>query len=643
MTVTETVTSIEVTGGLHSGIVSSATSTVLTVSGASFGSSVIGRLVWIRSGTGSQQIRRITAQTSTTLTVEFAFTVTPDNTSGFIVSHSTADIPTSTAVIKNNNNVLITKHLDIGSSVDTPSFFADENKNIILDNGVDTMLWVRRSSCFQLGLVDEFDNTYSGCAFRLRNCGGDIIWIDTSGGTQQSSDSGDIYFYRSTVSCQPTSGNGFWRVYRGSSQIFIALDCIFDTWRGIRVEGTNSRIKNVYITNQSSSVGSITTKGALKEIKNLQVVKSNFAFYYFPQLSGTISVENVIGLKTNGLRVLVNPSLTEAITFINSFFDTWAITWNTFSGDPLNTVSTNITVIRAFRYNIKVLFNSAGTAANIGIYDKNNVEVVLTTSNGTTGVTPEQILEYGRYSNNVGNGLTFTVRSPYLVRARTYGRQFEEYTIADTDASATMSDTVRLVTNLSVVKTSANAANIAGVSINFISNTITFSGVSIQDAYDFAQYQLSLASNLKYASDFRTDGIGNYFLESWTPIFNGINALTGSGKIVVAGTAQYTNGGTTSLTVQDLTGTTTTFTLTGLIVGSEIRIYLSSNGSDFAGIENCLTSSQSFAYTHTSNFLVNVVVFKEDYIPVNLTGIVLTNTAQSIQVQQRFDGVYSNP
>lgn len=70
----------------HSGTVTSATSTTLTNSGATFGSSngLIGASVAIYAGTGFGQVRRITANTGTQLTVA-TWTTTPDTTSKYVV------------------------------------------------------------------------------------------------------------------------------------------------------------------------------------------------------------------------------------------------------------------------------------------------------------------------------------------------------------------------------------------------------------------------------------------------------------------------------------------------------------------------------------------------------------------------------
>lgn len=82
---------VEITGGeidgncqlLTDGTVTAATSTTITDTTANFGATnaQVGNAVWIHSGTGSGQSRKITASTATQLTVSPAWTTTPDSTS----------------------------------------------------------------------------------------------------------------------------------------------------------------------------------------------------------------------------------------------------------------------------------------------------------------------------------------------------------------------------------------------------------------------------------------------------------------------------------------------------------------------------------------------------------------------------------
>jgi len=101
-------------------------------------------------------------------------------------------------------------------------------------------------------------------------------------------------------------------------------------------------------------------------------------------------------------------------------------------------------------------------------------------------------------------------------------------------------------------------------------------------------------------------------------------------------------------TLEDLSGgsqvppLTVDFGLTGLIAGSEVRIFRDSDSGEEAGIESSGTTFD-YNYTYASDIPVFVVVFHTNYKPVRLETIVLTNTNQSILIQQIFDRTYDNP
>lgn len=100
--------------------------------------------------------------------------------------------------------------------------------------------------------------------------------------------------------------------------------------------------------------------------------------------------------------------------------------------------------------------------------------------------------------------------------------------------------------------------------------------------------------------------------------------------------------------VVDLDGDTNTppvsvnFGFTGLIADSELRIYQTSNNSEIDGTESSGTTF-TYNYQYTVDIGVYVVIFHLDYRPIRLTGLTLTNSNQSIPIQQVFDRVYDNP
>lgn len=103
------------------------------------------------------------------------------------------------------------------------------------------------------------------------------------------------------------------------------------------------------------------------------------------------------------------------------------------------------------------------------------------------------------------------------------------------------------------------------------------------------------------------------------------------------------------------------FTVTNVIDGSEVRIYNSSDLSEFGGVENVSTSSTglnnvtvssdpdnvgryivSYSYNYTIDTPITIVVLNNQYQALRTTGV-LKSIDQSIPVNQIFDRQYLNP
>jgi hypothetical protein len=78
----------------------------------------------------------------------------------------------------------------------------------------------------------------------------------------------------------------------------------------------------------------------------------------------------------------------------------------------------------------------------------------------------------------------------------------------------------------------------------------------------------------------------------------------------------------------------TTITLTGLIAGTEIRVYDSGDDSVIDGIES---SGTSWAFADAPGNNVYMRIFHVDYEPADIVNYVIPSTATSIPIQQRFD------
>jgi hypothetical protein len=88
---------------------------------------------------------------------------------------------------------------------------------------------------------------------------------------------------------------------------------------------------------------------------------------------------------------------------------------------------------------------------------------------------------------------------------------------------------------------------------------------------------------------------------------------------------------------------TNTYTITGLIAGSEVRAYVGTDPSTAVELGGIETSGTSFAFEHSSGGLNGyIVVMNNDYEPL-FVPVSYTSTDQELLVQPRFDRNYENP
>jgi hypothetical protein len=87
-----------------------------------------------------------------------------------------------------------------------------------------------------------------------------------------------------------------------------------------------------------------------------------------------------------------------------------------------------------------------------------------------------------------------------------------------------------------------------------------------------------------------------------------------------------------------------TFTLTGLVTDSEVRVYTDDgNRTELAGTDSS-TGTFNYSYQYGgSDVDIYVVVHHIDYEYIRLEGLALSNANQSIPIQQRSDRNYDNP
>jgi len=83
-------------------------------------------------------------------------------------------------------------------------------------------------------------------------------------------------------------------------------------------------------------------------------------------------------------------------------------------------------------------------------------------------------------------------------------------------------------------------------------------------------------------------------------------------------------------------------TLTGLIAGTEVRIYTSGSQAEVAGVESSGVSF-SYSYVYSADINIYIQILSLAYENIRLENLTLTNSNLSIPVQQRIDRNYLNP
>lgn len=114
-------------------------------------------------------------------------------------------------------------------------------------------------------------------------------------------------------------------------------------------------------------------------------------------------------------------------------------------------------------------------------------------------------------------------------------------------------------------------------------------------------------------------------------------------------TIQATNGSNPTTYVVDYADATVdiqnsvTLTLTNIVVGSEVRIYLAGTTTEVAGIESEDDGTFQYTYNYTGDFNVDIVIHHNDYVYYRLDNITMGSTPSSIPIVQQKDRWYNNP
>lgn len=113
-------------------------------------------------------------------------------------------------------------------------------------------------------------------------------------------------------------------------------------------------------------------------------------------------------------------------------------------------------------------------------------------------------------------------------------------------------------------------------------------------------------------------------------------------SISTGDTPTYRNGaGATTSIVNNIS-----VTLTGMIDGTEVRVYSTGTINELAGVEEATVGSsndRSFTFSLTAGLIVDIVIINVTYNNQRIDGYTIPAENSSIPIQQSFDRNYSNP
>lgn len=288
----------------------------------------------------------------------------------------------------------------------------------------------------------------------------------------------------------------------------------------------------------------------------------------------------------------------------------------------------NVFVAYEGRTNTEATTNSSGVVPTFKLVtQETNVQSLVFPGNYTQYSTPLPVVNYASYVRRIKSYLHEPIIENLIIDSQV-GNSFLpfQYSLI-LDVGVTQS-------NVSIVDT------YTGISHTTTTITIT-QARTLNEIYD--SRKLYWRNNPGLNPPYKESNVFN--LGGANLVINGVT-LTPSAKfnfIKTTGVITFINGGDATVSTEDSIGIRTFISITGLITGSEVKIYNELTNTEFAGVESAVSSTQTFSYIYTPGVTVTIVVFKEDYVPIRLTGMLLTDTPQSVQVQQRFDRVYSNP
>ncbi len=569
------------TGYIIAQTATSGTSTTITNSGASFAvNDFIGRVLWIKSGTGAGASSYIVSNTATVITVKDGFfravsgvwgTVTPDATSVFTVSYLPQDVASAVptyATLAEATNAYQTLSLTVTFSLLSGGCYSHFRGGLMLAS--EKAIITVAGSLLQFGIISsDYTGEQGGWVQMRKNVisYNDMTWAGL----------GNLY------GCKVEGRKTFDDTQNSQIRINGSATLAPTGFDGLRVLDTQFE-GTCYAQNVNDVVARVRhTAGGGNSIYSIPVNVSDITYVDVPvrvvgYIPGGICFLNggdIKGITLRGTFVATAVDL-KPIDFF-SLTAPYGVAYlvNTDTG-PNGAFSSNLqwnrtssayTTFDASIYEaVQIDFaftNTAGSAISsvvAGLTDASSNAGWTTGKNGS-GSNYSPITAYpltatagglisGAYvvrsKNNWGGGTdlstTTVTYAPYVLSLRKYGYVYQTLNKNWTPKVTNAQEAVTLATNAYVVASEATAGAYTGISINGATKVITVSGTrTIQELYDYTQWWAAQTTNIQYQEPITTaDGVTFTFTTGWSMSVTG--NLTQTTKII-SGTLTVSSSG----------------------------------------------------------------------------------------------------
>jgi hypothetical protein len=652
MAITLSGSTITIDSGVASGTATGGSANTLTGSG--FGAWA-GRIVWITGGTGAGQSRFIRTATSTTLTVEPNWDITPNATSVFSIGYTWADVDAALAgvTVSSANFYLVPYNLTLSAA----GFIGSINEHVRFTVSL-FILTTAAGSLWQQGRLFASGIGAQGGSV-------EIAYALSSGTFNDMGLAGRVRWYRVNVAALPGNGN-----YRFNDLV---------TSEGLDLR--DSYFNNVYVVARGADRierCAFNTKpfwvksAASPTLANLSFIENSFII---SGDNGAGADSHYFGLEFQGIpqdATFSRPywvwtsTTKEGAYFWNTAAPAFASTYAASYWYPGTPAGAGFYTGRTVNVQTRRADNSAAASTVVGLWNAAGNAAWFVGVSATDGTPTNSLTVTTNASGNYVNphpavagqsGLVVAERvkqagatqyGPWTVRARLYGFMeaggARNYTNNSTETMFMLADTAI---------TQTNAATVSGYTTLETSAKL----------YDYYQYFLSLAANIKTDNSLTRAGTlinaGSYNITidaTAASVFSlagntvTIKASTYTGDMTTTGLITLANGAQFVGTRTDANGTIVppkTVSITGITAGSRLRVYNNTTATEVvnqivAGTSYSATYNDGTGYT-TGNTLTITVTWQSGTsakLPFS-TQVIVGSTGWSALVTQQDDTVYA--